>query len=108
MITRYPCNFVLYFKNQGTKDIYLGKSSKAARQTCPEELWERAQRQMDMLKNAGSLFDLGNIPSNCGNRQEKLRRDLAGQHSIRINNQYQIYFVWKKQDRTNVEIKDYH
>ncbi|MCX7157844.1 MAG: type II toxin-antitoxin system RelE/ParE family toxin, partial [Proteobacteria bacterium] len=43
-----------------------------------------------------------------GNRLEALRHDRAGQHSIRINDQWRICFVWKDGDAHQVEIVDYH
>jgi proteic killer suppression protein len=43
-----------------------------------------------------------------GNRLEKLTGNRAGQHSIRINDQYRICFVWTKQRPADVEITDYH
>ena len=42
------------------------------------------------------------------NRLEALKHDRAGQHSIRINDQWRIYFVWKDGDAHEVEIVDYH
>jgi len=58
-----------------------------------------------MLNNAKSLQDLRSPP---GNRLEKLRGDREGQHSIRINDQWRICFVWRENDAYEVEITDYH
>jgi toxin HigB-1 len=58
-----------------------------------------------MLPRAGSLEDL-RIPP--GNRLEKLAGDRAGQHSIRINDQWRICFEWSDGDAYEVEIVDYH
>lgn len=58
-----------------------------------------------MLNNAQSLMDL-RVPS--GNRLEALKGDRAGQHSIRINEQWRICFVWREGDVHDVEIVDYH
>ena len=52
-----------------------------------------------------NLVDLAIPP---GNRLERLRRDRAGQHSIRINDQYRICFRWEKGYADEVEIEDYH
>ena len=60
---------------------------------------------MDKLKNAVSLHGLRKMP---GNRLEKLKGNRSGQHSIRINDQYRICFVWTKQGPIDVEIVDYH
>jgi proteic killer suppression protein len=58
-----------------------------------------------MLNNARSLQDLQVPP---GNRLEKLRGDRIGQHSIRINDQWRVCFVWQGNDAYDVEIADYH
>ena len=58
-----------------------------------------------MLNAATDLKDLRNPPSNY---LEALKGDRAGQHSIRINDQYRLCFVWTGRDAENVEIVDYH
>ncbi len=58
-----------------------------------------------MLNRAVTLQDLRIPPAN---RLEKLTGDRAGQHSIRINAQWRIYFEWREGDAYNVEIADYH
>lgn len=58
-----------------------------------------------MLDVASKLEDLRVPP---GNRLEKLSGDREGQHSIRINDQYRICFVWPDGDAFDVEITDYH
>jgi proteic killer suppression protein len=58
-----------------------------------------------MLDAAETLTDLL-IPQ--GNRQEKLTGDRAWQHSIRINQQWRICFVWTDAGPEDVEIVDYH
>lgn len=58
-----------------------------------------------MLDAARDLIDLRSPP---GNRLEKLRGDRGGQHSIRINQQYRVCFVWRGGDAYQVEIVDYH
>lgn len=58
-----------------------------------------------MLDNAKELRDLGSPP---GNRLEMLKGDRAGQHSIRINDQFRICFVWTELGPEGVEIVDYH
>ena len=64
-----------------------------------------ARRKLLLLHRAVSLQDLRVPP---GNRLEELKRDRKGQHSIRINDQWRICFVWRKGDAFNVEITDYH
>jgi proteic killer suppression protein len=93
------------FHNQGTEDVFNGKSSKAARTVCPQNLWKRATRKLDQIDSAINLDDLKVPP---GNRLEALKRDRVGQYSIRINDQYRICFGWTDQGATEVEIVDYH
>lgn len=64
-----------------------------------------ARRKLVMLNNATSLTDLLSPP---GNRLEALRGDLAGRHSIRINDQWRIVFRWTADGPVDVEIVDYH
>ena len=64
-----------------------------------------ALRKLRMLDAAMSLSDLRVPP---GNRLERLRGDRAGQHSIRINDQWRICFRWHEGDAYGVEIVDYH
>jgi proteic killer suppression protein len=63
-----------------------------------------ARRKLRSLHQARSLRDLA-LP---GNRLEALKRDRMGQHSVRINDQYRVCFVWEKGDARDVEIVDYH
>lgn len=64
-----------------------------------------AERKLAMLDAAVTLTDLKSPPQN---KLEALKRDRAGQHAIRINDQYRLCFVWTAQGPTNVEIVDYH
>ena len=64
-----------------------------------------ARRKLAMLDAAGRLDDLRSPP---GNRLESLKGNRAGQHSIRINDQWRICFTWKGKDAYGVEIVDYH
>jgi len=64
-----------------------------------------AQRKLAQLDAATQLRDLAAPP---GNRLEALRGDRKGQHSIRINDQWRICFVWKDGNAFEVEITDYH
>ena len=76
------------------------------RNRCPRFLSiERpARRKLTMLNHARSLADLQVPP---GNRLEELTGDRAGQHSIRINDQWRLCFVWRDGDADEVEIVDY-
>jgi proteic killer suppression protein len=93
------------FRDAGSEDIFNGRNTRAARQTLPSELWTLAARKLDQLDSAVDLVEL-RIPP--GNRLERLSGDRAGQHSIRINQQYRICFVWVGEGPTSVEIVDYH
>lgn len=64
-----------------------------------------AARKLDMIQYAARLDDLKAPPAN---RLEKLRGDLAGFHSIRINDQWRIIFMWHPNGPTDVKIVDYH
>jgi proteic killer suppression protein len=64
-----------------------------------------AERKLQMLDSAASLDFLRSPP---GNRLEALRGDRAGQHSIRVNDQFRICFVWTERGPMNVQIVDYH
>lgn len=71
----------------------------------PQDIQRIARMKLEILDAAEVLEDL-TIPS--GNRLEKLSGDRKGQHSIRINNQWRICFVWRNGDAYQVEIVDYH
>lgn len=58
-----------------------------------------------MLNNAAELRDLAVPPAN---RLEALRGNRTGQHSIRVNDQFRICFIWRDGDALDVEIIDYH
>lgn len=64
-----------------------------------------ARRKLDQL-NAAATLDFLRVPP--GNRLEALKGDRAGQHSIRINDQFRLCFVWTAQGPEDVEIVDYH
>lgn len=64
-----------------------------------------AQRKLRQLDIATELRDLSSPP---GNNLEALKGDRRGQHSIRINQQWRICFVWRNGDAYDVEIVDYY
>jgi len=87
------------FGDADTKDLFeTGRSRRWAR-TLP------ACRKLDQLEAAIHIGDLRVPP---GNRLETLKGNRAGQHSIRINDQFRICFVWKADGAYDVEIVDYH
>ena len=64
-----------------------------------------AMRKLAMLNRAGRLDDLRVPP---GNRLEALKGNLAGLHSIRVNEQFRVCFRWTPEGPEDVEIVDYH
>ena len=64
-----------------------------------------ARRKLDQLNAVGELRDLASPP---GNRLEALKKDRRGQHSIRVNDQFRVCFVWTPKGPKDVEIVDYH
>jgi proteic killer suppression protein len=71
----------------------------------PQAIQRTALRKLIMLHNSTSLQDLRIPPSN---HLEKLKGDRDGQHSIRINDQWRICFLWHDGNAADVEIVDYH
>jgi proteic killer suppression protein len=71
----------------------------------PRDIQPVALRKLRMLNNAHGVNDLRSPPAN---RLEKLSGNRAGQHSIRINDQYRVCFVWNDGDAYDVAIVDYH
>ena len=92
------------FADRGTEDIFDGGETKAARSTCPKALWPTARRKLDQLNRVRDLAELAVPP---GNRLERLKGNRAGQHSIRINDQYRVCFRWENGQADEVEIADY-
>jgi len=89
------------FKCKETKKIFDGMSSRKF----PQNIQQRARRKLRMLNNAGDLNDLRIPPSN---HLEKLVGDRQGQHSIKVNDQWRICFIWKEGIVSHVEMVDYH
>ncbi len=71
----------------------------------PTQIQRVARRKLLMLHQARRVDDLRSPP---GNRLEALQGNRAGQHSIRINDQWRVCFRWDGQDAHDVEIVDYH
>lgn len=81
--------------------IWSGQRSRRL----PADIQNIALRKLRLLNQARVLGDLRVPP---GNRLEALKLDRLGQHSIRINDQWRICFVWNEGGPTRVEIVDYH
>ena len=71
----------------------------------PSDLVKRTRAMLSALDAAAILEDLRFPP---GNHLEELKGDRAGQHSVRINDQWRICFRWTEQGPADVEIVDYH
>lgn len=93
------------FYDQGMEDLFNRRWTKAAHKMCPEQVWRVARRKLDQLNAAISLASLAIPP---GNHLEALGRDRRGRHSIRINEQYRVAFVWTDEGPERVEVTDYH
>lgn len=89
------------FADPETELIWTGRRSRKL----PSDIQDRALNRLRMLNRAKTLDDLRNPPSN---RLHSLDGDRAGQHSISINRQWRICFVWKDGAAERVEIVDYH
>lgn len=95
---------IVGFRDQTTEDIFHGKSTKAAR-SIPPVVWKVARRKLDLLNAAHELRDLVVPP---GNRLEALHGQLAGFHSIRINDQFRLIFIWTDGNAKEAQVADYH
>lgn len=93
------------FFDKGTEEIFNRVRSKEARRACPEQIWGVARRKLDQLNAVVTLASLRMPPEN---QLEALKEDRRGQHSIRINAQYRVCFVWTDDGRERVEITDHH
>jgi toxin HigB-1 len=88
------------FACRDTEELYQAGSNKRFGNIAAVAL-----RKLDYINSAAALSDLRSPP---GNRLEALKRDRAGQHSIRINDQWRICFIWTTAGPAGVEICDYH
>ena len=93
------------FKSAGTKDVFDGVASQAARRCCPKSIWPVAHRKLDQINRVRDVNELKVPP---GNRLERLKGDRQSQYSIRINQQYRICFTWEEGYAYEIEITDYH
>ena len=92
------------FSDDMSRDLFrLVLSAKVRR--FPAEVRKRARNKLYVLDSATSLSDLKAVP---GNRLEALTGDLAGYHSIRINDQWRVVFKWEGNNAREVRIMDYH
>ena len=88
------------FRDKKTEGFFSGEMVKEF-----SNFRKVAERKLTMLDNAADIKDLRSPP---GNRLELLKGSRAGQHSVRINDQWRICFVWMADGPHDVEIADYH
>jgi proteic killer suppression protein len=98
---RYSAEMIVGFRDAETATIWAGRRSRRL----PADIQNAALRKLRLLHVAKRLDDLRVPP---GNGLEALKRDRRGQHSIRINDQWRICFIWKDSHAHQVEIVDYH
>ncbi len=89
------------FADKRTELVFAGESPKGF----PSGILRVARRKLRIVDAAVALADLRVPP---GNQLEALAGDRRGQHSIRINDQWRICFVWTPEGPTEVEVVDYH
>ena len=92
---------IVGFACEEIRRIFVGEGSRRL----PSEIQQTARRKLEYLHRARTLRDLLAPP---GNRLEALKGNFADSHSIRINDQWRVVFVWKGGDVDQVEIMDYH
>jgi proteic killer suppression protein len=89
------------FRDKRTEAVFNGQQPKGF----PSQIFATAQRKLTML-NAATILDDLKIPP--ANRLEALKGDRKGQHSIRVNDQFRVCFIWRDGGAEQVEITDYH
>ena len=95
---------IVSFGDKTSAALYHGERGKTIRMF-PPSIRLAALRKLDVLNGAVVLSDLRSPP---GNRLDALRGNLAGLHSIRVNDQWRIVFRWAEGDAHDVRIVDYH
>lgn len=95
---------IVSFHDKTTADVFHGNDTKAARKI-PKNIWPVARRKLDMINAAKDVKDLKSPP---GNRLERLKGDLAGKYSIRVNDQYRVVFDFTNASASDVWLTDYH
>lgn len=92
------------FANKLAEDLFDDKISRVTRKF-PNELRRTARRKLLYLHDAVELKDMRVPP---GNRLELLRGKFVGFHSIRINDQWRVIFIWNSGSPSDVQIVSYH
>ena len=89
------------FKSKETQKLFQRQFSRKL----PPEIHRIARKKLEVLDASETIQDLRIPPSN---HLEKLSKERKGQHSIRVNDQWRIYFEWREGNAYNVEIVDYN
>ena len=92
---------IVSFRDAETSTVWSGQRSRRL----PLDIQASALRKLRLINNARRVEDLAVPP---GNRLEALKGRRRGQHSVRINDQWRICFVWREGHAHEVEIVDYH
>ncbi len=97
----YVLCMIKSFKCQETEKLFRGQFSRKF----PQDIQRVAARKLEQL-HAATVLETLRVPP--GNRLEALSHDRQGQHSIRVNDQWRVCFVWREGNAYDVEIVDYH
>jgi len=92
---------IVDFGNRETEKIWNGEVSRRY----PTQIQNVVRRKLRMINNAQIIDDLRIPPAN---HLEKLKGDLEGFYSIRVNRQWRLIFVWDNNSAHQVELVDYH
>mgnify|MGYP000893677230 CR=1 FL=1 len=95
---------IVSFGDAATEDLYHGRPTSRVRRL-PRDIVAPALVKLDLLNGAAAMLDLKAPP---GNRMGALRGDLAGFHSIRVNERWRIVFRWEDNAAHDVRLMDYH
>jgi len=92
------------FGDRLTEALFHGETARGVKRL-PPDLVRITVRKLDMLNAAARLIDLRSPP---GNRLEALKGDLAGFHSIRVNERWRLVFRWEQDAAWDVALRDDH
>ncbi|MCX6056364.1 MAG: type II toxin-antitoxin system RelE/ParE family toxin [Chloroflexi bacterium] len=92
---------ILSFANKETEKIFKRDFSRKR----PHEIQPLVKKKLDILNAAHDLNDLRVPP---GNQEEPLFGNRAGQHSIKVNDQWRLYFSWIQNNAYDCELTDFH
>jgi proteic killer suppression protein len=91
------------YGDEATRDVHYDDNTKAAR-AIPRDIWPVARRKLNQIAAAAKLADL----ASPGDNLEKLKGNLGGSYSIRINDQWRLVFAFDNGQASGVQIADYH